>query len=346
MPTRTSRGMTDLIILLIIVTAVAAVLVLGGVAEVVIISLLLAYILDPLANALERAGLSRTLATVVIFLAFVFILALVGAFLIPALLDQVQALQSGSASEQATLSIGKLQETVTQKLSPLGLGDVNLIQMIQEFRGYISQKVIDFLLQDSLALIVKLVMIPFVMFFLLKEGRDMKKSLVELVPNRYFEFSLDLLYKMDLQLGNYLRGQFIDALVFGALATVALWVLGVKYFLFIGIFAGLANLIPFVGPIAGMLLGAVAAVLETGDVMQGIWVVVAFVGLKLIDDFVVQPLAVGKSVDLHPMLVALAILTGGHLFGTLGMLLAVPVAGFLKVVLMESIVTYRKYRFA
>ncbi len=345
MPTRTSRGMTDLIVLLMIVAAVSTILVLGGVAEVVIISLLLAYIFDPLATALERAGLSRTLATVIIFLAFVCILALVVVFLIPAFLDQVQALQSGSASEQATRSIGKLQETIAQKLRPIGIGELNLIQMIQEFRGYVSQKAIDFLLQDSLSLIVKIVMIPFVMFFLLKEGRDMKKALIGLVPNRYFEFSLDLLYKMDLQLGNYLRGQFIDALVFGLLATVALWVLGVKYFLFIGIFAGLANLIPFVGPIAGMLLGAVAAVLETGDVIEGIWVAVAFVGLKLIDDFVVQPLAVGKSVDLHPMLVALAILTGGHLFGILGMLLAVPVAGFLKVVLMESIVTYRKYRF-
>jgi len=345
MHARTSRGMTDLIIFLMIVAAVSAILMLGGVAEVVIISLLLAYILDPLANALERAGLSRTLATVAIFLAFVFILVLVGAFLIPALLGQVQALQSGSASEQAIRSIERLQETLAQKLRPIGVGELNLPQMIQEFRGYVSQKAIDFLLQDSLSLIVKIVMIPFVMFFLLKEGREMKKVLIGLVPNRYFEFSLDLLYKMDLQLGNYLRGQFIDALVFGVLATVALWILGVKYFLFIGIFAGLANLIPFVGPIAGMLLGAVAAVLETGDVMEGVWVVVAFVGLKLIDDFVVQPLAVGKSVDLHPMLVALAILTGGHLFGILGMLLAVPVAGFLKVVLMESIVTYRKYRF-
>jgi putative permease len=345
MHARTSRGMTDLIIFLMIVAAVSAILMLGGVAEVVIISLLLAYILDPLANALERAGLSRTLATVAIFLAFVFILVLVGAFLIPALLGQVQALQSGSASEQAIRSIERLQETLAQKLRPIGVGELNLLQMIQEFRGYVSQKAIDFLLQDSLSLIVKIVMIPFVMFFLLKEGREMKKVLIGLVPNRYFEFSLDLLYKMDLQLGNYLRGQFIDALAFGVLATAALWVLGVKYFLFIGIFAGLANLIPFVGPIAGMLLGAVAAVLETGDVMEGVWVVVAFVGLKLIDDFVVQPLAVGKSVDLHPMLVALAILTGGHLFGILGMLLAVPVAGFLKVVLMESIVTYRKYRF-
>jgi putative permease len=345
MHARTSRGMTDLIIFLMIVAAVSAILMLGGVAEVVIISLLLAYILDPLANALERAGLSRTLATVAIFLAFVFILVLVGAFLIPALLGQVQALQSGSASEQAIRSIERLQETLALKLRPIGVGELNLLQMIQEFRGYVSQKAIDFLLQDSLSLIVKIVMIPFVMFFLLKEGREMKKVLIGLVPNRYFEFSLDLLYKMDLQLGNYLRGQFIDALAFGVLATAALWVLGVKYFLFIGIFAGLANLIPFVGPIAGMLLGAVAAVLETGDVMEGVWVVVAFVGLKLIDDFVVQPLAVGKSVDLHPMLVALAILTGGHLFGILGMLLAVPVAGFLKVVLMESIVTYRKYRF-
>jgi len=345
MPGRESRGMRDLSVLLLIVATITVLLVFGGVAEVVIISLLLAYIFDPLATALERSGLSRTLATVVIFLAFVTVIVLASTFLIPVLLEQVQALQSGSASEQATQSIVKLQAILHEKLAPLGFEDFNLMQMIQDFKVYIGQKAVDFLLQDSVALVVRLVMIPFIMFFLLKEGREMKKELIGLIPNRYFEFSLDLLYKMDLQLGNYLRGQFIDAVVFGALATLALWVLGVKYFLFIGIFAGLANLIPFVGPIAGMLLGALVAVLDTGDVMRGIWVAVAFIALKLVDDFVVQPLAVGKSVDLHPMLVALAILTGGHLFGILGMLLAVPVAGFLKVVLMESIVTYRKYRF-
>jgi len=75
------------------------------------------------------------------------------------------------------------------------------------------------------------------------------------------------------------------------------------------------------------------------------YVLLAFIILKLLDDILVQPLAVGKQVNLHPMVIALAILAGGHLFGILGMLLVIPFVGFLKVVLEEGIATYRKYRF-
>jgi predicted PurR-regulated permease PerM len=73
--------------------------------------------------------------------------------------------------------------------------------------------------------------------------------------------------------------------------------------------------------------------------------VIAFGVLKLVDDFVVQPLAVGKTVNLHPMVVAIGIVVAGHLFGIIGMLLIVPLLGFLRVVLEESVATYRKYRF-
>jgi putative permease len=184
------------------------------------------------------------------------------------------------------------------------------------------------------------------MFFFLKDGREMKKQLIRLVPNRYFEFSLDLLHKMDLQLGNYLRSQFLDALIFGAMSTMALWLMDVKYFLFIGIFAGLANLIPYVGPIAGVVPAVVVSVLETGDITKAIYVILVYVGLKLVDDFAVQPMVVARGVDVHPVLVLMAIMIGGHLFGIVGMLVAVPFAGFLKVVLQESVVTFRKYRFS
>jgi predicted PurR-regulated permease PerM len=119
----------------------------------------------------------------------------------------------------------------------------------------------------------------------------------------------------------------------------------VPYFVFIGIFAGLANLIPFVGPLAGAAVAMTVTVLEQGDIARAGYVLGAFALLKLIDDFVVQPLAVGKNVHLHPMVVALGIVIGGHLFGVLGMLIVIPLIGFLKVVLEESIDTYRNYRF-
>lgn len=341
-----THGFKDLLFLFFLVCAFAILLVLAGIAKLIVISALLAYILDPLVTTLELRGMTRTLATVVPLLLIGLVLLAAAYLLVPVLVDQVQSLQSGSILEHTSLAISRLETIIRIKLGFLGLQEINLVEKIQEAKRYLGGRIADFLIQDAVSLVVEAVFIPFIMFFLLKDGRKMKKDFLRLIPNRYFEFVLYLLYKMDLQLGNYLRGQFVDAVVFGVLSTIALWLLNIKYFLFIGAFAGLANLIPFIGPIAGVLPAVVVAVLDTGDVVRGGYVIFAFVVLKLIDDMIVQPLVVGKSVNLHPMLVAVAILVGGHVFGILGMLLAVPCAGFLKVVFGESIVTFRKYRFS
>jgi|WetSurMetagenome_2_1015567.scaffolds.fasta_scaffold39784_3 putative permease len=341
-----SRPFWELAPLLIAFVVAIVLLFVGKAAQVVIISLLLAYILDPVVTALESRGLPRGLATLLVLLLLGATVALLAVLLVPVIVHQVRALQSGATTQVAASAIESIQQGLRERLAFLGLGSIDLGVKIEELKRTIGEKVFEFLVKDSLELIISLVTIPFMMFFFLKDGRDLKKRVVSMVPNRYFEFTLDLLYKMDVQLGNYLRGQFVDALTFGLLSIIALWILGVNYFIFLGAFAGLANLIPYVGPIAGMVPAAIVAVLNSGSLGSAVAVVVAFVILKLVDDFAVQPLVVASSVEMHPVLVLIAIMIGGELFGILGMLLAVPVAGFFKVVLKEGVNTYRKYRFS
>jgi putative permease len=321
------------------------VLYLGGVAEIVALAALLAYVLNPIVTTLEYRGMPRGVASAIVLIAIAVIVAIGWYVFSPIAIDQLRALQAGGDSSQASRAISSLQTILRNRLDFLGLGNIDLQLEFQKTKSVLVHKASDLFLEGSITFVIGLVMTPFIMFFLLKDGSMMKKYFISLVPNRYFEFTLDLFFKMDTQLGNYLRGQFIDALVFGLLATLTLWILGVPYFVFIGIFAGLANLIPFVGPIAGALAAIVPAILEQGDVLRAVYVVIAFGVLKLVDDFVVQPLAVGKTVNLHPMVVAIGIVVAGHLFGIIGMLLVVPLLGFLRVVLEESVGTYRKYRF-
>ena len=324
---------------------VLLVLLVPGVVKMVDVSFLLAYIFDPIVTAIELRGLSRTASTVVFFLFVISIFWILFSLLAPVVYNQILALRSGAGSGKTSEVILKLQSIVRAKLGFIGLGDVNLQEKIDQFTGYMSDTMLDFVLHEGLSIVLYAVTVPFLVFFFLKDGRQMKKQFIGIVPNRYFEFALDLVYKMDVQLGNYLRSQFTDAVVFGVLATIALWLLGVKYFLFIGVFAGLANLIPYVGPIAGALPAVGVALFDTGDVTLALQIILAFIILKLTDDMLVQPLLVAKGVHLHPLLVLLAIIIGGDLFGMLGMLLAVPATGFVKVVLQESIVTLKKYRF-
>ncbi len=317
----------------------------GGAAKLLIIAALLAYILDPLATRIESRGLSRTAATTLLMTTLIAGLILLLVVLVPLLFDQLKSLQTGFGGEKTSQALDRLQTMVRSRFGFLGLADVNLMEKMTTVKSGLLEKISKFLIEDSISIIVHAVSIPFIIFFLLKDGRELKKRLIRMAPNRYFEFSMDLVHKMDQQLGNYLRGQFLDALAFGALATIALWLLDVKYFLFIGVFAGMANLIPYVGPIAGMVPAIVVSVLDSGDAMRAVYVILTFAGLKLIDDVFIQPFVVAQSVDLHPVLVLVAIIIGGHLFGILGMLIAVPCTGFFKVVLCESLQTLNKYRF-
>ena len=340
-----TRHKIHLLALFAAVILLMAILYAGRVAEIVIVAALLAYILDPVVTLLEHRGLSRSAATTVVMFLITALVAVFWYTVIPIAIDQFKTLQSDSGVTPTSQAIARLEIQIREIFASFGLGAINLTEEFNKFKAALVHRIPNFIIHDSPTLLIGLVMTPFVMFFLMKDARSFKRYFISLVPNRYFEFTLDLLFKMEVQLGNYLRGQFIDALVFGLLATAALWVLDVPYFVFIGIFSGLANLIPFVGPIAGASAALIAVVLEQGDLIRGGYVLLAFVILKLLDDILIQPLAVGKHVDLHPMVIALAILVGGHIFGILGMLLVVPFLGFLKVVFEESIETYRRYRF-
>jgi predicted PurR-regulated permease PerM len=172
----------------------------------------------------------------------------------------------------------------------------------------------------------------------------MKKAFIHLIPNRYFEMSLNVLHKIDQQLGWYLRGQFTEAFVVGVLSVLALWLLDIQYFIIIGIFAGLANMVPYVGPVAGAVPAIVVTIINGNEPIKVIYIVVAFAIVQLLDNVLLQPMVLSKSVHLHPLIIVFAVLIGGQFFGLLGMLLAVPAAGIIKVTSSELYQGIRKFR--
>lgn len=334
------------LILLLLVLALAAYLLasIGSVVKIVVISALFAYILDPVAIAFEARGSSRKMATIIIFLAIMTVITAFLAFVLPPMLRQAAAVQEAITAGGATAAIREA-EAVLKKAFPFVTGDLNLASRLTSAASGLADWIAGHIL-DVVSIMTNMVIIPFFVFFFLKDGREMKREFIRMVPNRYFEFTLSLLHQMDLQLGRFLRGQFLDAVIFSMMATVSLWALGVKYYLLIAIFAGLANLIPFLGPVVGTAAALLVSLLDRGDFSGVLPIIAAFVVMKLVDDIIVQPVVVGKSVKMHPWMVLAALLVGGKLFGILGMLLSVPATGFLKIVLRESIANFRRYRLA
>jgi predicted PurR-regulated permease PerM len=315
---------------------------LSSIITVIIISVLIAYILDPVASYFESRNLSRTQSTVIIFIIFAIIGAGLFSYFIPAVIDEMSTIQQMISSGQASKSFQSAESFLTRNIPFISLDDLNLQGRITDA---ISQLTNSFfmILGSVVSLVTTVIIIPFAVFFLLKDGPAMMKHIFSLIPNRYFEMSLNMMYKIDQQLGGYLRGQFFDALIIGILAILALWILDVKYFFLIGIFAGLSNMIPYVGPIVGGSAAVLVVLMTGGSGITMLLVVAAFLIIQLADNVLVQPLVVARSVDLHPLLIIFSVIIGGQFFGIMGMLLAVPATGIIKVLISELYLGIRKY---
>jgi putative permease len=327
----------------VVILVIAFLAAVSNIVKLLIISALLAYVLDPIANFFESRGMSRTSATVTIFMVILVLVGIAYILFLPLVSEEVIALQSGFNPGKAGLMISRLENFIVANLAFLGINDLHLLSRTQAAMAKTGDWIFSHIL-DAASVITSLILIPFIVFFLLKDRREFKKSFVNILPNRYFEISLYLLHKLNIQFGNYLRGQLLDASIVGIMAIFALWLIGMKYIFIIGVFAGLANLIPYFGPIVGSIVAVIVSIIQTGSFHMALYVVIAFTVIKLIDDALVQPIVVAKSVHMNPLLVLLSVLVGGKLFGILGMLLSVPITGFLKVVVHESIVNYRRYR--
>jgi predicted PurR-regulated permease PerM len=314
---------------------------LKSVITTVILALFLAFLLEPVVNFIENRGLNRLLATIIVFLFILTGATLALKFGAPTVVKEVQHLSSGMHESQT----GSLSTDISNKLAeaiPLMANP-----MIQE---EVRTK-IDNLLRKSFTMVfdiistaVSIVMLAFILFFFLIEGRRMKKAVVSWVPNRYFEMTLILLHKTSTQLGKYIRGQLIVASIVGALSIFALYQLEIRYFFFIGALAGLANMIPYFGPIVGAIPAVIIALIDTGSFGVVAVIAVAFAAIQLFENVFVSPFVVAKSVELHPLTIIIVVMIGGKLMGIVGMLLAVPTASIIKVTAQEVAWGIKNYR--
>lgn len=196
---------------------------------------------------------------------------------------------------------------------------------------------------------------PFVFLFLLLDDGEIKRGLVLLVPNRYFEMVLTVIHNVDDALGRYLRGTFMECTLVGATLMLGLFVIGfgVKWAFIIGTLAGLANAIPFLGPAIGLFIGLVyGLVVEdytplfsfiSADSMF-IWVLVVVGVTQLLDNVVYQPVVLGNAVSLHPLVVIIGVMGGSILLGFTGMLFAIPVIVVFKVVIVTLVQQMKAYQ--
>lgn len=230
-----------------------------------------------------------------------------------------------------------------------------LLKRVQELPSLVFSQVDLSTLLNSLvsitgSLLLGILAVTFITFFFLLEKGLVRRNLISLIPNRYFEVSIAALYKIERLLSNYLLGLLIQMTTIFTLASVGLTIVGIKYAITIALFAAVANLIPYAGPILGGLFGVIVGISTSTDLTTTndyIWLVFLVFGVfalvQLADNLVIQPLIFSKSVKAHPLEIFIVIFAGATLGGIAGMIIAIPVYTVIRVSVKELYEGYRSY---
>ena len=303
----------------------------------ILLSLILTFLLEPPVRYIERAGYSRVIAIFVVYLVVALLMAAFVLMVAPHWQKMYGSLQADFPRylAKATIYLKGLQSAVVERFPVVA--DVDLvtkgrIQAEMFFTELVVQTPKSALKIGSLAILV-----PLVTFFFIKDGHWMMRRFISLTPNRYFEMVHALYYQVSRQLGSFIRGRILEAAIIGVVITVGLSMTDIRYAPMLGIFAGVTNLLPYIGPIIGMVPGLLIALVDHGLGGEFWWILIVYLLIAqiIIDNFILIPILISRVSNLHPLAVILAIIMGGKLYGVVGMIIGVPIVSIIKIVVIE-----------
>jgi len=326
------------------ITAVSGLLLLCALVvaaiEPVLISFVLAfvihYLLAPLVNAAERSGLSRKLAVAALYMMMAVVAVAGATLLMPALATQLASLKTEMPAliDGTTDLLARSDNWVNGAMA--GLTDLDFSSAAGRTLAALSARIIEGLPAFFSTLLTVLILAPFFAFFMLIDGRVMMKKLVAMVPNHLFEPALTLVHRVNVQLGGFIRARLLEAGIVATAVWIGLAAIGYPYSLLLGMFAGLMNLIPYIGPVIGavpaMVIGPVMGIAGWKMGM----VVGVYVAAQLIDMVFIIPLVVAKIINLHPVTVVIVVIVGAQLAGIVGMVISIPAACVAKLLTVSA----------
>jgi predicted PurR-regulated permease PerM len=309
--------------------------------------MILAYFLDPIADRLERLGLSRLAATVLILLGFIVLLVMGMMLVIPILLTQATELL-GRLPEYLTRLQSLLTDFDPEWLSgivgvePAALRD-GLNSLLSQGTGFLSGLVGSIVSSGRTLIDIAglFVITPVVAFYMLLDWDKMVARVDSWVPRDHLATVRKIATDIDLAVAGFVRGQGTVCLVLGIFYAVSLTVVGLNFGLLIGLFTGLIGFIPYVGSMIGLVLSVGVALVQFWPEWHWVALVAGiFFAGQFVEGNILQPNLVGKSVGLHPVWLMFALFAFGALFGFVGLLVAVPAAAAVGVLVRFALSRY------
>lgn len=310
---------------------------LGGVLAPFAAVFVLAYLLDPLVTKAAAHGVPRWATTAALTLAAVGAFGAAAYFAVPALLNQVQTLAAEAVALVLRLPEWARSSAFLERVDQAGLVDRDAV--VDELAAFLPGQIQALVarvpalvtgtarqLGTVVGLITTAALLPVLLFYMLKDFPELRRGLVSLLPR--YEGRRDYLDRMGSVFGSYVRGQTLISAASAVLVAVPLALLGAPFSLVLGLVAGLLNFIPSLGSILTYVTG-VAVMLAFGTMADVAIVVGVLAGQAVIEQAFLTPNIMGKQVDLHPVVILVALFASGALFGFLGLLLAVPAAALI-----------------
>lgn len=317
----------------------------------VVISLILTFILMPIRDGVIK-GLRRLtgrhvpidLAILISFVILIVIVTVITNIIVKPLVIQVNLLAANfnDLVSQTAALVTQLENEQTQfyipdqvkkiindafvKIGNYGIdGITNLIQSVFAIAGTV----------------VEFFVVPIITFYFMKDGGHMVKIFVDIFPESYRSHLAGLFQEIQHVLSRYIRGQILMSCIIATLTFLGMWAMGVPYPMVIGLLAAITEWIPIVGPI----VGAVPAILLSATVSLSlpIKVIIFYIVIQQIDSHLIMPQVMGAVISLHPVVIVIALLIGGTLFGVAGMILTVPVTAVLQI-LCKHLWFYNTYK--
>ncbi|MGP0689983.1 AI-2E family transporter [Priestia aryabhattai] len=296
------------------------------------------YLFNPLVDFLERKGVKRIISILVLYIVIIGALAIIISSVIPPLKNQVDRLIDNipelthdvqhavtnlsnnryveQGLQSANTDLDKISKDASKHLSKYVSG---FSSGIVNFVGTITE------------IILSVAVLPFILFYLLKDGKNLPNYIVKLLPNRSRSEAKFILADMNHALSAYIRGQIFVAICIGVLLFIGYLIIGLDYALLLAIIAMVTNVVPYLGPIIAIIPAIIIAFITSPFMLVKLAIVWAVV--QLLEGKVISPQIMGRSLDIHPITVIFVILTAGNLFGIIGIILAVPGYAVLKVII-------------
>jgi predicted PurR-regulated permease PerM len=314
---------------------------------IIIISILIAFIFEPFVKQLEKEGFNRLTSTVFIFVSVSIIIYIIISVFVPAFIYQMHQLIAALNLNTLEKHINIIENEIDRIFPFLNPGEISA--GINNFiKSWVSNPIdkVSALLTSIFSVLAFGIIVPFIVFFLLKDSKKIFKGILNIMPNKYFEMSYWILKKVSIQLGRFVRAWVFDATFVGLCCGVGFSLIGVKYALPLGLIAGIGHLVPYLGPVFGGIPAIIISIAQYGDLSRVPVIILLLILVYILDNGLVQPFVFSKGTNMHPIIIILLIIVGGQLFGIVGMLIAVPTATVVKTATKEIYFALKNYKIA